>query len=82
MSGGTSHLGVSSYLVTLPDGTQCAMPIWMTDASAGRDAMLCDDALVSRPALETLRSLIDEIRDAWARSAASPCVPPASGDLP
>lgn len=36
----------------------------MTDASAGRDAVLRDDALVSRPALEALRSLIDEIRDA------------------
>ena len=80
--GGMSHLGVASYLVTLPDGTQCALPIWMTDARAAHDAVIRDNGLASRPALELLRSLVDEIRDAWARSAASTSQPPASGDLP
>ena len=80
--GCTTHVGVASYLVTLPDGTLCGLPIWMTEARAARDTVLRDDGLASRPALETLRSLVDEIRDAWARSAASTSMPPAPGDLP
>ena len=80
--GRTSHGGVPSYLVTLPDGTLCGLPVWMTDARAARDAVLRDDGLASQSALEALRSLVDEIRDAWARSAASTSTPPASGDLP
>lgn len=78
--GATSHLGVASYLVTLPDGTRVALPMWMTEARAACDAVLRDDALASRPALETLRSLIDEVREAWARSASTASVPSASGD--
>ena len=80
--GGMSHLGVASYLIRLPDGTLCGLPIWMTEARAARDAVIRDDGLASRPALEALRALVDEIRDAWARSAASTSMPPASGDLP
>lgn len=78
--GGTSHLGIASYLVTLPDGTQGALPMWMTEDGAARDAQLRDVGMASRSALEALRSLVDEVREAWARSAASTHVPPTSGD--
>ncbi len=78
--GATSHRGVASYLVTLPDGTKVALPIWMTEARAARDAVVRNDALASRPALEALRALVDEVREAWARSASAASVPPASGE--
>ncbi|CAN5162602.1 hypothetical protein BH09GEM1_BH09GEM1_48210 [soil metagenome] len=78
--GATSHLGVASYLVTLPDGTKVALPIWMTESRAARDAAVRDVGLASRPALEALRSLVDEVREAWARSASAASVPPAPGD--
>ena len=79
--GATSHLDVASYLVTLPDGTTVALPIWMTEASAARDAVVRDVGLAARPALEALRLLVDEVREAWARSAPAARVPPAPGDL-
>ena len=82
MCGGTSHLGVACYHVTLVDGTRTALPIWMTEGAAAQRAELHDAGQVSVSALEALRSLVDEIRDAWARSAASTRMPPASGDLP
>ena len=80
MCGATSHLGIASYLVTQPDGTKVALPMWMTENRAARDAVLREVGLASLPALEALRSLVDEVREAWARSAASTRVPPASGD--
>ena len=80
VSGATSHFGVASYLVTLPDGTKVALPIWMTEASAVRESVVRDDALASRPALEALRSLVDEVREAWARSASAASVPPPPGE--
>ena len=78
--GATSHLGVASYLVTLPDGTKVALPIWMTEARAAGDAEVRDVAVPSRLALEALRSLVDEVREAWARSASAASVPSAPGD--
>lgn len=78
--GGTSHLGVASYLVTLPDGTMCALPIWMTETHAAGDAVVRDVGLASRPALEALRSLVDEVRGEWARSADAVSVSSTSGD--
>lgn len=80
MCGATSHLGIASYLVTQPDGTKVALPMWMTEDRAARDAVLREVGLASLPAIEALRSLVDEVREAWARSAASTRVPPASGD--
>ena len=76
---------MASYLVTLPDGTKAALPIWMTEASAARDAEIRDCGVASLTALEELRTLVDEVRAGWARSTASAtdCIePPASGDAP
>ena len=79
--GGLSLLGVPSYVITLADGTKVALPRWMTEASAAHRAELHDVGLVSLTALVELRSLVDEVREAWTRSAASPSESPASGDL-
>jgi hypothetical protein len=80
VTGATSHLGVASYLVTLPDGTTMALPIWMTEAPTVGDATVREVAVPSRRALEALRALVDDIREAWARSASAASVPSASGD--
>ncbi len=69
--GRVAHAGVASYLVTLPDDTKAALPIWMTEASAARDAELRDIGVASLAALEAARMLVDEVRAAWARSSAS-----------
>lgn len=78
--GAMSHLGVASYVVTLPDGTKVTLPRWMTEARAARGAVVQEFGLASRPALEALRVLVDEVREGWARSAASASMPPLSGD--
>jgi hypothetical protein len=81
--GGLAHAGVASYLITLVDGTKAALPIWMTEASAARDADIRESGLVSVMALQDLRALVDEISAGWARSAASATdstEPPTSGD--
>ena len=78
--GGTSHLGVACYHITLVDGTRTALPIWMTEARAAGDAEVRDVAVPSRLALEALRSLVDEVHEAWARSASAASVPPPPGD--
>lgn len=80
--GAASHAGVVSYVIALPDGTLCALPIWMTVLGAARDAVIHERAVVSRRALEALHGLVDEIRGDWARSVASPRMPPAAGDKP
>jgi hypothetical protein len=82
---GLAHAGVASYLVTLPDGTKAALPVWMTEASAARDAEIRDCGVASLRALHDLRAFVDEVRAGWARSAASAtdCSElPASGDAP
>jgi hypothetical protein len=80
--GRTSHAGVASYVIVQPDDTLCALPVWMTRDCTTEEATLREVGLASLAALEALRALVDEIREAWARSAASPAVPPTSGDVP
>ena len=80
--GGTSHAGVACYHVTLADGTRTALPIWMTDREAAERAELHDGGRVSVSALVALRSLVDEVREAWARSVGPTSAPPVSGEIP
>lgn len=83
MCGGLAHAGVASYLITLVDGTKAALPIWMTEADAARDADIRESGVVSLSALKDLRALVDEISAGWARSAASTMVctePSLAGD--
>lgn len=83
MCGGLAHAGIASYVVTLVDGTKAALPVWMTEASAARDATIRESGVVSLAALKDLRALVDEISAGWAGSAASATdhtEPPTSGD--
>ena len=80
--GGTSHAGVACYHVTLADGTRTALPIWMTERAAAERAELHDGGRVSVSALVALRSLVDEVREAWTRSVAPTSAPPVSGEIP
>lgn len=83
MCGGLAHAGVASYLITLGDGTKAALPIWMTEERAARDADIRESGLVSVTALQDLRALVDEVSAGWARSGASATdrtEPPISGD--
>ena len=82
MCGGLSREGVASYVVTLPDGTKAALPMWMTESSAGCSAEAHEDALVSITALAALHALVDAVRKEWARSAISATEPPDSGETP
>lgn len=82
MSGGTTHAGLACYVVTLADGTKSTLPIWMAEANAARGAEIRDVGVASLAALQELRGLVDEVREAWARSAASASEPTVSGDTP
>ena len=80
--GRVAHAGVASYLVVVPDGTRAALPTWMTEASAGRDAEIRDCGVPSLAALGDLRALVDDVRTGWARSGKTVSVPSTSGDTP
>jgi hypothetical protein len=80
--GRTTDRGTPSYLVALVDGTKAALPIWMTELAAAREAQIKDSAIPSVGGLKDLRALVDEVRESWARSEASITESTASGETP
>lgn len=55
--------GERSYVIVLADGSKAMLPIWMTEAAAAHEVALTTTPRVSIAALETVRSLLDAIRD-------------------
>jgi hypothetical protein len=80
--GRTTDKGTPSYLVALSDGTKAALPIWMTEPAASREAQIRELAVPSVGALEDLRALVDEVRRTWARSEGSIREFTPSGEMP